>query len=149
MYFWPGTGTSVGIIAGDLQEHAARGTALVSLFGGMQEARTEAQTRRHALALAHRMPDGLQAPLVRFIHLDVAQQSEVVARSQAIEMPPQIACERWIAPGALAQNGRVALVGEKLDAGLLKERGFGGKAAGSLVLGGQTARRNLAPSTSG
>ena len=49
VYFWPGTGRSCGVVAGDLQEDAAVRAALVGLPGRVQEARAEAETGRDLL----------------------------------------------------------------------------------------------------
>src|SRR4051794_9820401 len=50
----------LGIIGGDLQKHAAVGTALVGLSGGMQEARPELGAGRDRAVVANRKPHVLQ-----------------------------------------------------------------------------------------
>ena len=52
--FLAGNREIVGVVAGDLQEDAAVGPALVGLPGGMQKARAEPKAGRDALAVAHK-----------------------------------------------------------------------------------------------
>src|SRR5215471_3392210 len=68
------------VIAGDLQEDAGVGTALVGLSGRVQEARSEFQAGRIARRVSNGLPDRLQHLLVRRVHLHVREQREVVAR---------------------------------------------------------------------
>src|SRR5450432_4116708 len=75
--FLPGYGEVGGIVAGDLQKHAGVWTALIGLSGGVQEARTEAQTRGHFLFVADRMTHRLQLSLVRVVALDVSKKAKI------------------------------------------------------------------------
>src|SRR5260370_19878276 len=74
------------IITGDLEEYAAIGSALVGLAGGVQEARTKAKAGGDLLRVAHGVTHALQLLFVLVVHLDIAEQSEVVARTQAAEV---------------------------------------------------------------
>src|SRR4029077_20095178 len=84
--FLPGHREVVGVIACELQEYSGVGAALIGLPGRVQKARTKAQARSDVLFVAHGVPDRLQQLLVRVVHLDIAQQREVVAGLQAAEM---------------------------------------------------------------
>src|SRR5579872_4140753 len=48
------------VVAGDLQEHTRVRTALVGLAGGMQEAWTKSEARRHAFLVEKGPPNYLQ-----------------------------------------------------------------------------------------
>src|SRR5258708_7634799 len=78
------------IITGDLEEYAAVGSALVGLAGRVQEARAKAKTGGDLLCIAHGVTHALQLLLVLVVHLDIAEQSEVVACAQAAEVRLQI-----------------------------------------------------------
>src|ERR1019366_9149467 len=75
----PGNRQVLRIVAGDLQEYAAVGAAFVSLSGGVQKARPEAEAGRHAFAIAHGHAQVLQQRFVLGIHLDIRKQREIVA----------------------------------------------------------------------
>ena len=77
--FWPGTGEILGVVGGDLQEHAAVGPALVGLAGRMQEARPEFGAGRDMLLVAHRQPHLLQRVDMIAVALDIGQQRNIVA----------------------------------------------------------------------
>src|ERR1700674_1619374 len=55
----PGHWKILGIVAGDLQEDAAIGTAFVGLSSGVQEARAKAENGGHFFPVAHGVPDRL------------------------------------------------------------------------------------------
>ena len=102
-----------GIVARDLQEDAGIRAALVGLPGGVKEARPEAEARGHALFVANRVANRLKLRFVRVVHLDVAEQREVIAGVQAIQMRAQIAGERGVVARRLFQGRGVLLVGER------------------------------------
>src|SRR5438477_486413 len=56
-----GHGQILRVVAGDLQEHAAVGPALVRLAGRVQETRAEADAGRRLRPVAHERAQGLQA----------------------------------------------------------------------------------------
>src|SRR5262252_4448256 len=74
-----GNGEVTGVVACNLQENAAIGPALVSLSCGVQEPRTKSQDRRHFLRVPHQMADRLQSRLIRGVHCDIAQESEIIS----------------------------------------------------------------------
>src|ERR1022692_565991 len=123
----------VGIVAGDLQEHAAVRPALVGLSGGVQEARSEAETGGHLLPVAHRVPDGLQGALMRLIHFDVAQEREVIAGRQAAQVRLHVAGKRLVSTCQAFQIGGVLLIREELDAIGFQDGRFGGEASDIAV----------------
>src|ERR1700682_1880482 len=82
------------IVAGHLQEHTRVRTAFVSLPRGMQESGTESQARSQMLAVSHGGSHGLQRLLMSFVHLNIAEQCEVIARARAIQVRAQIANQR-------------------------------------------------------
>src|SRR5438094_7759702 len=82
------------ILARDLQEHARVRTALVSLAGGVQKARTKSETGRHVFLVANRDPHALQRLFVRLVHFHVPEQSEVIARLDSIQVRAQVSSER-------------------------------------------------------
>src|ERR1700745_1513156 len=59
------------VIASDLEKHAGVGPALISLPGGMLEARTEFRAGGYAFLVTNGVPDRLQRRLMRFIHFNV------------------------------------------------------------------------------
>ena len=81
---------------------------------------------------------------MRAVHLDVCQQGKVIAGIELAEMRAQKASERAIAAGKLVQVGRIALVGEELDAAVFEERRFFRQLSALLVFFGQLASDNLA-----
>src|SRR2546428_6033131 len=103
------------LVTGDLQKDAGVRPALVGLTGGVEEARAEAETRRHAPGIADGVADGLEQFAIRLVHGDVGEHGEVVARAEPVEVGakepfegPSFAC----GPG---QGRRIPLVGEKFD----------------------------------
>src|SRR5213595_1778771 len=58
--FLAGHGQIHGVVAGNLQEDSAVGTAFVGLARGMQKARSKAEARGHLFAIADGMTYGLQ-----------------------------------------------------------------------------------------
>ncbi len=91
VYFWSGHGQIDGIIAGDLQENSRVRAAFISLPGGMQEARAKSKTSGGVFFVAHGMAKLLQFSFVLRSHLNEAEESEVVASADAIEMSAKIA----------------------------------------------------------
>ena len=149
VYFWPGTGRSDRVVAGDLQEDAGIRAALVGLAGGMQEARAKAKTGGDAFLVADGVANRLQLRFVRVVHLDVAEHGEIIAGVEASEMRAQIADERRVTSRGLLQRGGVLSIGEKLDARFLQDRRFGRKRAFLLVLRRELVVSILLASTSG
>ena len=88
-----------GVAAGYLQKHSAVWSAFVSLSSGVEKARTEAQTGRHVLLIAHQVPQGCEALFILSIHLDVTEHREVIASLDASEMRFEISqratCHCW------------------------------------------------------
>src|SRR5262249_23929915 len=109
----------------------------------MQEARPEAHTCRHLLPVTNRMANALQLGLMLLIHLDEGQQSKIVSRAQLAQMGAEQAGQREIGPGNPFEVRRVAIIGEKLDATVLKNRSFGRKLSGLFVIGRQLSCYNL------
>ena len=100
----------------------------------MQKARTKAQAGGDVLLVAHGMAHGLQRCFVLVVHLDVAEQREVVARLRSAEMGFQIAVKRFVAAGRFAKACGVLRIGEELDAAVFEESASSaGKRAGLLV----------------
>ena len=56
----------------------------------MQEARAVAEARRDLLRIADRLSHSLQEHVVRGIHLDVGQDTEIVPRLQAVQVRLEI-----------------------------------------------------------
>ena len=81
----------VRVITGDLEKDAGVWSAFVSLPGRMQKARPKAKTGRDVFVITDKKPRQLQSLFVRVVHLDISQQREVIARSQAVKMCFQIA----------------------------------------------------------
>ena len=92
-----------GIIAGDLQEDAGVRAAFVGLSGGMQEARAKAEASGGVLFIAHGMTKLLKFGFVRGVIWMKAEQREVVASADAIEMGAQIAGKILSLPAAFAR----------------------------------------------
>src|SRR5205807_9077667 len=67
------------VIAGDLQKDAGIRAAFICLAGGVQEPWAKSQTGGDALAIANGVAHGLQAAFMLTVHLDVGQQSQIVA----------------------------------------------------------------------
>src|SRR5579883_1571930 len=89
----PGHRNIHGIVAGHLQEDPAVGSSLVRLSGGVQKARAKPKAGGHVFLVADCVADCGKLLFMLFVHLDVAQQSEVIARLQPMQMRLQIACE--------------------------------------------------------
>ena len=144
VYFWSGHRQIGRIVAGDLQKDSAVGSTFVSLAGGVQEARTESQTRSHSLAIAQRLAQFLQECFVLRVHLDVSQQRKVIAGTDAIKMRAQISRQRFVAAGSFRQSVGILRIGEQLDAAVFENRLFGGQGSSLFVFVGQFASRDLA-----
>ena len=134
----------LGIITGDLQKDPRIRPAFVSLPRGVQEARTEAEASRDMFLVAERVPNRLQCFLVGLVHLDVAEDCEVITCLDAAEVLLQIAGQRFVGAGSLGEVGGIFLVGEKLHAFVVENWFLGRQGAGLLVLGSETLRGNLA-----
>src|SRR5215469_7211470 len=72
-----GNGQVIGVVARNLKEHAAVGTAFVSLSCRMQEPRTKSENSRNLLRVPDSVTNDLQSSLILPVHLDVAQESEI------------------------------------------------------------------------
>ena len=132
--FWPGTGTSAAVVAGDLQEHARIRSTLVCLPGGMQESRAETQAGCRALFVSYQMTHCLQTGFVLVIHLNVCKQGEIVSHTDATQMSLEISGQRFIVPGSLRQGVGVLSIGKELDVAILQNGFFSGKGTGLFVL---------------
>src|SRR5579884_810041 len=119
-----GNGQIDGIITGDLQKHPRIWAAFVSLSGGMQEPRSETKTSSNTVFVANAMSHHLQLVLVVLIHLDVRQQREVIATSDAVEVSAKVSRKRLL--GRLAKRLGVLAIGEQLHP-ILFEKGFLGR----------------------
>ena len=86
------------IVTSDLQKYARVWASFVSLSGRVQKSRTEAQTRCHPLLVAHEMSQDLQTLLVLGIHLDVAEDREIVPSLNARQMRLKISRDRLVVP---------------------------------------------------
>src|SRR5439155_4701812 len=64
----PGHGQIDRVVAGDLQEDAARRPAFVGLTGGVKKTRTEADTGRHPFRIAYTVTHAVEQPLVGAVH---------------------------------------------------------------------------------
>jgi len=84
--FLPRDGNIGGVIAGELEKYAGVRPALVSLAGGMEKARAEAEAGGGFFGVAHLVTDGLERFFVGVVHLDVAEEGEIVAAADAAEM---------------------------------------------------------------
>src|SRR5579863_6343034 len=114
----------------------------------MEEARSKSEAGCDAFLIANSVSNFLQTRLVVRIHLNVAEQGEIVAVAETVQMGAEVACERLIIADSFRKRIRILGIGKKLDATLFarpfKDRLFGRKGAGLLVLLGQTASSNLA-----
>src|SRR5258708_21258864 len=117
--FLSGDRQILGIIASDLQENAAIGTALVGLPGGMQEARAKAQNRGHFFLVADRMPDALQYFFVSRIHCDVPKDPKIIACSEPRKMGFQNISKVWAMHGS-----HILFVGKQFEAACLEKWHF-------------------------
>src|SRR5215467_132020 len=95
----------------------------------MQEARAEAKASRNLPGIAYRVTNLLQKRFVLGIHLDVCQQSEVVARLYTIQMLTEAPTDI-----AVAQGRSVLHIGKKFDSRLLEDRFLRRKGPRFLVL---------------
>src|SRR6266567_8773806 len=96
--FLAGDGYVVRVVTRDLQEHAAVGAAFVGLSSRMQKARAEAEARSNVFSIANGVANFLQLRFVRFIHLNIAEHGEVIARANAAEMGAEIIGQRIPTP---------------------------------------------------
>src|ERR1700756_3757552 len=101
-----------GVVAGDLQEDAGIGAALVGLPCGVQKARTKSEDGRYLLLVSHAVANGLKNNLVLGIHGDVGEESEIIPRAGAAKMSFQHVSECL----PILQNVGVLLIGVELDA---------------------------------
>ncbi len=81
--FLAGNRYVVGVVAGDLEEYTAVGSAFVGLTGRVQKTRAEAEACRDVLGVADCMTNFLQLRFMGFVHLNVAQHGKVIAVSDA------------------------------------------------------------------
>ena len=109
------------IVAGDLEEDAGVGSALVRLAGGVQEARAKSQTGGDTFLVAHRSTNILQRFFVPLIHFHVGQQGEVISGLDPAQVCAQIARQRFIVARRRSERGRVLFIGEQMDAVLGKD----------------------------
>ena len=125
----------IRVVAGELQEDAAVGPALVQLPGRVQEARSVAAAGSDPVSVPHGQPDRAQVGLGLPRGVEVGVDREIVAGPQAAEVSRQRLAE--------ARSGRCARVCEELDAVLGQHRLPGGQAALLFVTGHQRASGEL------
>src|SRR6516164_11783036 len=101
----------LGVVAGDLQEYAGIGSALVGLSRRMKKARAKPENCGHLFLVADGVPDGLQGPLTLRIHRDIAKHGKVIAGAEAAKMPLQNRSDIQTAVNCR----HVFLVGKKLN----------------------------------
>src|SRR5260370_41131848 len=75
-----------GVIAGELKKNTRVRAAFVSLAGGVEKTRAEAKASGGFLGVAPLVTDGLQGFFVGVVHLDVAEEGEVIAGADAAKM---------------------------------------------------------------
>src|SRR5438445_4620043 len=85
-----GNGHIDGVVARDLQKYAAVGAAFVRLAGRMQKTRAEAEARRDVFGIANGVAKLLQLGFVSVVHLNVPEQTKVVACANPAEMGAEI-----------------------------------------------------------
>ena len=122
----------LGILAGNLQEDAAVGAALVGLSGGMQKARAEAENGGDFFLVANGVANTLQKFVVCRIHSDVAEDAKIIARPKPQNMRLQNGNK-----SRAVHCGYIFLVGEEFDAAGFEKWNFWRKASGRFVLAGQ------------
>src|SRR5215471_21649850 len=132
------------IVARDLQKHPRVRSTLVSLSGGMQEARPKSQAGGHVLVVANGKTQRLQALLVFRIHLDVGEDGEIVSRLDARQMSLHVSGQRFIASRRLGQFRCILLIGKQLDSSVLEDRFFRRQRSCFFVLGREIARCHFA-----
>src|SRR5215470_19265306 len=116
----PWDGEIGGVIAGNLEKDAGIGTALVGLAGGMKEPRAKAKAGGASFGVAHLMAHALQSFFVRVVHLDVAEEGEVIARADAAQMRAESLGE----VRAVLEGRGVLFVGKEFQALVLEEWSF-------------------------
>src|SRR5260370_22052024 len=84
----------VGIVAGDLQEDTAVGSAFIGLACRVQKPRPKSENSRQLLGVSDRMTDALQSGFILSVHRDVAEQSEIGPFAGARQMSFQDLRER-------------------------------------------------------
>ena len=133
VYFSPGHGQVVGVVAGDLQEHARVRPALVGLAGRVQEAGPEADAGRRSRAVPDRAPDLGRAP-ARARRSSRCRRA--APRSRRRSTRPRCAARISSSespPASAAELRRVALVREELQAAVGGDRLLRRQRAGPLV----------------
>ena len=125
-------GRSRGVVAGDLQEDAGVGAALVGLSRRVQEARTEADARGDLpRGRARGGACGSAACFVRRRHRDVGEQREVVAGAQAREVRANPRRGRRRRRPAPASCSVLDAIGEQAHRRIANDRRFCRQAARS------------------
>src|SRR5258708_26610487 len=81
--FLPGNGNVGGVIASELEKDAGVRATLVSLAGGMEKARAEAEAGSGFFGVAHLVADGLERFLVGVVHTEVVEEGEIVCDADA------------------------------------------------------------------
>src|ERR1700731_4699974 len=74
------------VVTGDLQEDAGIGAAFVRLAGGVEKTRPEAEDGGNLFCVADRVTNALERGFVLIVHGDVAENAEVIASIDAVEM---------------------------------------------------------------
>src|SRR5262249_52908618 len=79
----------IGIVARDLQEDAAVRASLVGLPCGVQKARTKSQNGRNSFCVPDLVAYSFKSRLIRFIHGEIAQESEIISVAHPLQMQLQ------------------------------------------------------------
>ena len=106
-----------GIIAGDLQKHPGVGSALISLPGRMEKARSKAETCGDPLAVADRNADRLQRVAVQRIALHIGKKRAIIPGRESFEVGADAIDERAVGRKSLS----VGVIGKQGEAAFLKE----------------------------
>src|SRR5580693_2245830 len=102
----------VGIVASDLQEDTAVGSAFIGLACRVQKPRPKSQHCRQLLGVSDRMADALESGFILGVHRDVAEHSEIIPCAGARQMSFEDLRERL----SVLKSFRVPRVGVELHA---------------------------------
>src|SRR5260370_12337454 len=138
--FLPGDRKVVGILAGDLQEHAGVWTALVGLPGRMEEGRSKAEAGGDPLAIADHAPDVLQCIMMLLVAFDIGKKRAIISGLDPLQVRREIFRQRT----GTAESVAVPLVGKKRNAILGEEGRCRRQFTAPFVGGRELARLRLA-----
>src|SRR5439155_5373328 len=109
----------------------------------MQKPRTKTKTRCHASSITNGTTHRLQRRFMIVVHLNIGQQSKIIAFGQTITMRLEISVQRTFARSFIKSCG-VSLVSEQLDAIALENRSLRRQRSVFFIFAGQLARREFA-----